>query len=211
MLVLLIMFTINSFYIGKVSSNSVTSYSMPHVVVGDVFEWVYTYPEELVGDEFRAIKIVDIEEDSIEWTIIYIVRFYNSTEYNDDYPLYDRIPKSSPFSIPSFFCPLPVPEYLLDFINDEDSPAYSSSGNQLIMNYFFYEPYRHIWEFNTETGIRISYTEFVSGEMSLRHELLTKSSNNISSYNIPLTMMIALIMIIGITSTILKRKKHHNI
>jgi len=184
---------------------------MPHVAVGDVFEWVYTYPEEWVGIEEWAIKIEDIEEDSIEWTITFIVRYKNSTEYNDEYPVYDRISKSSPFSLPGFFCPLPVPEYLIDYINDEDSPAYSSSGNQLIMNYIsFGTSYRHIWEFNTETGIVSSHTKFVSGEVRWRYELLTESSNNISSYNIPLTTMIALIMMIGVVFAILEGKKHYN-
>jgi len=204
MLLLLIMFTINIFYIVKVSSNSGTSYSMPHVAVGDVFTYVYT--EGRVGVE-RTIKIEDIEEDSIEWTIILKAKFGDSTEYSDML-VYDRIPKSSPFSRPGFFCPLPVPEYLIDYINDEIVPTYSVSGNQLIMTD---PPYRDVYEYSTETGILSSLTEFRYEEVRWRFELLTESSNNaVSSYNAPLTTMIVVIMMIGIAFAILRGKKHHN-
>jgi len=186
------------------SSNGDT-YSMPHVSIGDVLSWEVTRDEfdpEQIG-LVMLLKIIDISEDDYYWRIYYLVKQPSETGYGS---MERRVSldKKSPVDLDGsggvlyHFCPLPVDDYLEDYISFWAPSGYESSGNRLE---YTWRLGIDEWIFSRDTGILISYTEkFLNG--TIYYQL---GDPPVSS-DIPSFSGVIIITIICISTIILAKK-----
>lgn len=169
------------------------SYSLG-VDVDDIFTWKITHSTTPYAEgRTMTIKIDDIENETDAWRIYYYLKSWADYDYDGSIHFVD-IGKECQYLL-SYFCPMPVLDYLQEFNLHWHWKDYSTSENSIMYQYL-----NQKWTYDTKSGILISYSS-----IDLTYKL-NSSIELISGYD--LTVFVGLFAIITVVfiHTIIKKE-----
>lgn len=165
-------------------------------MVDDIFTWEITKSNDpkTIGLTKR-IKIIEIDNTTDIWHIEYYLKNWIYNNYDGYLHLLDIGKDPMGSGKLSYFCPLPVIEYIQEYSSVR---SYTYSDNTLIYDGYDSEQ----WTFDINTGILISYSYDETDGLTYTCKLKSSGLADISIPGYDLNLLLCIFGLISISITI---------